>query len=89
VLENVTGLSGTYVRFQTANSEINQERFYKDGFEYKSKPVEQRYARLLSQATTASQVGWTLYWFFLFCVPVLSFCVKFLRLWESILTDGR
>jgi hypothetical protein len=52
VLENVTGLSGTYVRFQAANSDIGQERFYKPGFQEKSKSAATRFSRLLAPQST-------------------------------------
>ena len=65
VLENVTGLSGTYVRFQAANAGISQERFYKQGFQDKSRSAEQRYARTFTLAAISSQVQGGLYpvWF--------------------------
>jgi hypothetical protein len=55
-LENVTGLSGTYVRFRAANADMGQERFYKQGFQYKSKNAATRFSHVLAHSATNSQV---------------------------------
>lgn len=46
VLENITGLSGTYIRLKAAHSGLHKERYYKPGFKYKSEPDKQRFSFL-------------------------------------------
>ena len=45
-MENITGLSGTYIRFQCADSGLHQDRFYKPGFKFKAEPARHRFTFL-------------------------------------------
>ena len=45
-MENITGLSGTYIRLKPAHSGLYKDRYYKDGFKYKCEPEKQRFSFL-------------------------------------------